>query len=198
MKRTIGIIAGILLAATMGGTAFAGNGHGNGPKNGGNPKSQAGGLPALSAKVATLQTTVNTIQGQVSALQGDITTLQGQVSTLQGQVGTLQGQVTDLQGQNNWAVVGSDGTVARNSGAPGSVTVTHTASTGIYEVVFSKDVSMCAYTATLGDTTTTVPAPVGFVSVSGDSGNVDGVIVQTYDTSAVATDASFHVYVSCP
>jgi TolA-binding protein len=191
MKKTISVIAGMLLAATMCGTALAGNGHGKGPKNGGNPKSQAGGLPALAAKVAALQTLVDT-------LQGDITTLQGQVSTLQSQVGTLQGQVTDLQGQNNWAVVGSDGTVVRNSGAAGSVTVNHS-TTGTFEVLFSsKDVSGCSYQATLGDTGTTVPAPTGFVSVSGDSGSVHGVIVQTYDSTPTAADESFHLYVSCP
>jgi hypothetical protein len=191
MKRMISIIAGVLLAATLSGTAFAGHGHGKGNNGGGNGNSQAGGLPALAAKVAALQTLVNT-------LQGDITTLQGQISTLQSEVGTLQAQVTDLQGQNNWAVVGSDGTVARNSGAPGSVTVNHTATSGVYEVLFSKDVSGCAFDATLGDTGTVTPAPVGFVSVSGDLGNADGVIVQTYDSSLTSTDESFHVYVSCP
>jgi hypothetical protein len=196
MRKTISVIAGILLAASMSGTAFAGHGHGKAGGNGGG-NSQAGGLPALAAKVAALQTLVNTLQGQVTSLQGTVTTLQGQVSTLQSQVGTLQGQVTDLQGQNNWAVVSSAGSVVRNSGTAGSVTASNTG-TGLYEVLFSKDVSGCAFTATLGDSGTTVPAPVGFVSVSGDSGNVDGVIVQTYDSTLTPTDDSFHVYVSCP
>ncbi len=177
MKKTVGLIAGILLAATMGGTAFAGNGHGKGPKNGGNPNSQAGGLPALAAKVATLQT---------------------QVGTLQSEVGTLQGQVSDLQGQNNFAVIGSDGTVAREHGAATPVSVTHTASSGLYEVVFSSDVSACSYNATLDQTGVTIPAPVGFINVSLDPTDPEDVEVQTYGSTGTAADAAFDLYVSCP
>jgi TolA-binding protein len=195
MKRTMSLIAGILLAATMGGTALAGNGHGNGPKNGGNPNSQAGGLPALAAKVAALQTLVNS-QGS------EISTLQGQVGTLQGQVGTLQGQVTDLQGQNNWVVVTAAGAVATNSGGNREngnltpvTTITHTSGSGLYEVIFKGDVSNCSYNATLDDSGTT--AAPGFVTVSNDSGNADDVEVYTYDSTGIATDTGFDLYLSC-
>jgi hypothetical protein len=184
VKKTLGIIAGIMLAATMGGTAFAGHGHGKGPNGVGGGKSQAGGLPALAAKVATLQTQVGTLQTEVG--------------TLQTQVGTLQGQVSDLQGQNNWAVVDSDGTVARQNGAATPVSVTHTASSGLYEVVFGKDVSGCSFNSTLDQTGASIPASPGFINVSLDLSDPEDVEVQTYDATAVPTDASFDLYVSCP
>ena len=63
------------------------------------------------------------------------------------------------EGQNNWAVI--DGTtvpatptVARSN--PSGVTVT-LVSTGVYDVTFTKDVSACAYTATIGSATNAVP-----------------------------------------
>jgi TolA-binding protein len=177
MRKTISVIAGVLLAATMGGTALAGNGHGKGSKNGGNPNSQAGGLPALAAKVAALQT---------------------QVGTLQTEVGTLQGQVTTLKGQNNWAVVGSDGTVARQNGAATPVAVTHTSNSGLYEVVFNTDVSGCAFTATLDQTGVAIPAPVGFINVSLDQSDPEDIEVQTYDSTQAPADGAFELYVSCP
>src|ERR1700675_1510033 len=82
-------------------------------KKGGGHESQAGGLPGL--------------EDRVEADEALIT--------------TLQNQVVDLQGQNNFAVVSAAGTVVRSSSVPGPVTVEHTASTGIYEVNFGKNVS---------------------------------------------------------
>ncbi len=75
---------------------------------------------------------------------------------------------------------------------------THTA-LGVYEVDFNKDVSGCAYVATLGDTSKTPPLAPGAVNVAGPTtlGGV-GVIVQTYDNTHTLNDASFHLLVSCP
>jgi hypothetical protein len=142
--------------------------HGKGGPGGG--ESQAGGLPAL--------------EDRVDAAVADITTLQGQVAT--------------LQGQSNWAVVdGATGSVQRSHSSAGAVTGSR-ASAGLYDVTFSKDVSGCAYVATLGDTGTGTPL-VGFINVSSDAGDVNSVVVQTFDkTGLVATDGSFHLSVSCP
>ncbi len=182
MRRTFSIIAGAILVVTLGAPAWAHPGNGKG--GGGGGESQAGGLPGLEDRVDALQS---------------------QVTTLQNDVNTLTGEVMDLQGQNNWAVVDSDGTVERNSGASGSVKATITG-TGVYDVVFYTDgsqtivksVADCAYVATLGDTGSS-PSPVGFIGVSSDG--TGGVLVQTStpDTTAIApTDESFHLYVSCP
>lgn len=182
MKRSIGILGGILLAASMSTPALATPGHGNG---GGGGVSQAGGLPALAARV--------------TADEALITTLQSQVLILQGQVTTLDAQVLDLQGQNNWAVVDSTGALVRSFSSAGPVTATHVA-TGQYEVTFSKDVSGCAYQATIGGTANTAPAQ-GQISVSGDTDASvpNDVYVQTFDVGGtVATDAPFHLNVTCP
>jgi hypothetical protein len=80
------------------------------------------------------------------------------------------------------------------------VTVEHTASTGIYEVNFNKDVSGCAYEATVGDTANAVPAQ-GQISVSGDvnADSTGDVYVQTFDKTGVTpTDSPFHLTVTCP
>jgi len=161
----------MLLAA---GLAFSGPLVANAKGKGGGGESQKGGLPAL--------------EDRVDAADALIT--------------TLQGQVLDLQGQNNWAVI--DGTtvpgtptVVRSN--PAGVTVS-LVSTGVYEVTFTKDVSGCAYTATIGSAAHAVPTQ-GQISVSGDedADNVNDVFVHTFDvTGATPTDNSFHLNVSCP
>jgi hypothetical protein len=173
MKRGISIIGGILLAASMSSPVFAA-GHKHG---GGGGESQAGGLPGLEDRVEADELLIATIQGQIVILQG---------------------QIAALQGQNNWAVVAANGTVARSNPAAG-ITVEHTALSGVYEVTFTKNVSGCAYEATIGDTATAVPTQ-GEISVSGDvnGDNPDDVYVQTFNTSGVATDSPFHLFVSCP
>jgi hypothetical protein len=126
----------------------------------------------------------------------------GGLPALEDRVDAADLLITDLQGQNNWAVI--DGTtvpatptVVRSN--PSGVTVT-LVSTGVYEVTFTKDVSACAYTATIGSAAHAAPTQ-GQISVSGDedTDNVDDVFVHTFDVGGtVPTDNSFHLYVSCP
>ena len=124
----------------------------------------------------------------------------GGLPALEDRVEADEALITALQGQSNFAVVAADGTLARSSSVPGPVTVEHTAATGIYEVNFNKDVSGCAYEATVGDTASAVPAQAQ-ISVSGDV-NVDStgdVYVQTFDKTGVTpTDSPFHLTVTCP
>ena len=145
--------------------------HNGNPGDGG--ESQAGGLPGL--------------EDRVEADEGLIT--------------TLQGQVADLLGQNNWVVVNADGTIARSSSVPGSVTVVeHVAASGTYEIDFGKDVSACAYEATIG-AATGVPATQGEITVSGDTDADSGndVFVRTYNAAGtLPTDSGFHLTVTCP
>lgn len=114
----------------------------------------------------------------------------------------LEDRVELDEGQNNWAVI--DGTtvpatptVVRSN--PAGVTVI-LVSTGVYEVTFTKDVSACAYTASIGSATNAPPVQ-GQISVSGDvdADSPNDVFVYTYDVlGATPTDNSFHLYVSCP
>ena len=129
----------------------------------------------------------------------------GGLPALEDRVEADEALITDLQGQNNWAVI--DGTtvpatptVVRSN--PSSRVTVSLVSTGIYEVTFTKDVSACAYTATIGSATNTVPTP-GEIFVSGDvdapTANPADVFVYTFDKSGTTpTDNSFHLYVSCP
>lgn len=161
----------VLLAA---GLAFSTPLIANAKKGGGDHESQKGGLPGL--------------EDRVEADEALIT--------------ALQTQVLDLQGQNNWAVVSAAGVVVRSSSLPGPVTVAeHTVGTGVYEINFGKDVSACAYQATIGDTANAAPAQ-GQISVSGDvdnDPNPDDVYVQTFGTNGTtATDLPFHLTVTCP
>ena len=124
----------------------------------------------------------------------------GPPESMAGGLPALEDRVDALQGQNNWAVVAADGTLVRSSSVPGPVTVEHTATTGIYEVNFGKDVSGCAYEATIGDTASAVPAQ-GQISVSGDvnADSTGDVYVQTFDKTGVTpTDSPFHLTVTCP
>jgi len=124
----------------------------------------------------------------------------GGLPALEDRVEADEALITALQGQSNFAVVAADGTLVRSSSVPGPVTVEHTATTGIYEVNFGKDVSACAYEATVGDTAAAVPVQ-GQISVSGDVNavSVDDVYVQTFDKTGVTpTDSPFHLTVTCP
>lgn len=199
MKRVITIAGVILLAAAL---SSPGPAAGNNQK--GSRESQKGGLPALEdrvekleAKVALLTSQVAALQSAVAALKSAVAGLQSTVAGLQSAVGTLQTAVTDLQGQNNWAVVSSTGTVVRHSGS--ALVTAAKLGTGVYEVTFSKDVSGCAYVATIGDTARAAPGP-GQISVSGDvdGGNPNDVQVRTFDKAGAAADSSFHLYASCP
>lgn len=207
MKKASIFICVMLLIAAFGSFALADKGN-----------SQAGGLPALAARVSVLEGKVATLISQVAALiskvaslQNDVAALKSAVATLKNQVSALQNSlsslsntvanlgaaVTDLQGQNNFAVVSAGGSVIRHSGTD-TVTGTKTA-TGTYNIVFKKDVSACAYTATIGDPGNAAASTPGFITVTaGTASAPNDVQVQTFDKTGAAADASFHLSVSCP
>jgi hypothetical protein len=132
--------------------------------------------------------------------KGGLPALEDRVEADEALITTLQSEVATLRGQNNWAVVKADGTVERSKGVAVLAPVEHTALSGRYEVTFAKDVSGCAYEATIGDTGTAVPVQ-GQINVSGDTDGAqpNDVFVQTFDkTGTTLTDSPFHLYVSCP
>ena len=209
MKRSISIIGSILLAAALASPAWAhpgngkgggqgggngggqGGGNGGGGSGGGGGESQAGGLPGLEDRVEADEALIATLQTQVATLMSEVT-------ALQGAVGALQTAVADLQGQNNWAVVDATCTVSRFNSSAGPVT-SAPVSPGVCEVIFGKDVSKCAYEATIGDTGTLALLPA-FINVSGDTdadSNHD-VFVRTFSSTGLATSFPFHLTVTCP
>lgn len=95
-----------------------------------------------------------------------------------------------------FAVVASDGTIARGSSLT-SATHVGAVGSGTYTVVFDRDVSACAYVGTIGLTGSAGTPPAGFVGVSRLNANVNGVSVVTYDSSGSAADEPFHLVVVC-
>jgi hypothetical protein len=87
-----------------------------------------------------------------------------------------------------WAVVNLDGSLARGSGV---VTVTHTAGTGIYKVQFNRNITQCAWLATIRT------ASFGFIETELSTGTTDSVRVETRDTTPAVADRAFHLGVLC-
>jgi hypothetical protein len=119
--------------------------------------------------------------------------VEAQVVTLQGQVATLQTAVSSLH-PDDFAVVNSAGALNRGSASAVSATTT---STGDYEVTFDKDITACAYVATIGEIGTNPPEP-GEIAVGNVGGDSDSVSVKTYDSTGTSANSPFHLSVSCP
>ena len=99
-----------------------------------------------------------------------------------------------------WAVVNADGSLARSNGATSSAKVTTDA--GAYKVTFAANISACAYTATVGGSSTATP-PIGVAATyqNPDPANT-AVTVRTYtdltaDPVTGGADRGFHLTVSC-
>ena len=93
-----------------------------------------------------------------------------------------------------FAVVASDGTLVRGSAATGATKP----GTGSYRVAFSRNISGCAYAATIGQTGSSGIADAGFISVAGDTLNpTNGILVETRNTATSASDRPFHLVVMC-
>jgi hypothetical protein len=91
-----------------------------------------------------------------------------------------------------WAHVNADGTLARSSGG---VTSSSLGVDGQYSVNFGRDISKCAYVATIdyGDS-----ANEGEVSLAPRDGNAKAVFVQTFLFSpAIDADMPFYLAVFC-
>jgi hypothetical protein len=68
--------------------------------------------------------------------------------------------------------------------------------TGRYEVDFNRDVTPCAYVASVG-TTGAGNGIADMIGVAQRGGNPNGVFVETYDPIARHSDSSFHLVVAC-
>jgi hypothetical protein len=95
-----------------------------------------------------------------------------------------------------WAAIGATGLMARGQGV---LSVSHSPS-GIYVVAFDRDVTDCAYLATLsrrigGDITSGSLAP-GEVAV-GPGSVPNTTIVNTFDSNGIPVDRAFYIAVTC-
>ena len=92
-----------------------------------------------------------------------------------------------------WAVVNSDGTLARGFHVASTANLT----AGGYEVIFDRNVRNCAYVASQGDSGAGAVPPAGHISVVGRSNNVNGVFISTFDAAGFFTNRGFHLTVHC-
>jgi hypothetical protein len=95
-------------------------------------------------------------------------------------------------------VVESNGTLARHGTG---VVESKSLFTGAYEVVFDRDVSGCAFEATLGDPSDG-GAPAGEIGVATREFPLftikpTAVFVEAYNSSGTATNNPFHLAVLC-
>ena len=91
-----------------------------------------------------------------------------------------------------WAVVTATGAVVRNNGATSATQLT----TGEYQVVFARDVTKCAYGATVGSPDATDPV-AGEIGVAQQAGNAAAVRVVTRASGGALADRAFHLTVTC-
>ena len=101
--------------------------------------------------------------------------------------------VTHCPTKDKFAVVSDTGALARGSGV---VSVANL-STGSYEVIFNKNVNKCAYTASIGTTSTGSVLSPGLITVAGRAGNKAGVFVRIVDRLGNAVNQPFHLSVTC-
>ena len=99
-----------------------------------------------------------------------------------------------------WAVVKSDGTLARGKGA---VSATHFGvGNGIYGVQFDRDVRRCVYTATIGlsavQDSPTGTSPPGEITVAPLANVPNGVFVTTHNSAGTSENRGFHLALNCP
>jgi hypothetical protein len=98
-----------------------------------------------------------------------------------------------LNAASLFAAVAAAGTISASSGVVGAVT--HTASTGIYAITFDRDVSECAFLATIGSRNGGLPGDPE-IAASNQTGSPEQVVVETF-LGSTATDRSFNVAVLC-
>jgi hypothetical protein len=95
-----------------------------------------------------------------------------------------------------FAVVDSDGTLARGQGAIMAQSL-GSGDEGAYEVLFDRNVRNCAYVATIGIPGSNGESEPGEITVAGRFQNRKAVFVRTFDSTGTVADRGFHLQVSC-
>lgn len=90
--------------------------------------------------------------------------------------------------QLGWAIVAANGTFVRGVNATSSSRL----GTGNYEVVFGRNVSQCAYQATINQSTVGAE-----IAAEPRTGNVNAVFVTTWTSAGAPSDKPFHLFAVC-
>ena len=96
-----------------------------------------------------------------------------------------------------WAVVNSDGTLARAS-RPGTTSrIAPDGGPGDYEVMFNLNIRNAAYVVSPGSAGALGVAPSGETSVQGDNDNIGGVFIGLRDHTGAPLTDGLHLVVAC-
>ena len=95
------------------------------------------------------------------------------------------------------AVINADGTVARSSTLPFTLSSSTHLGTGLYSLLWNKSVAGCGWVATVGLSTFGGSIPGGEITTAGRAGTTNGIFVQTMNSSGALTDLPFHLIVIC-
>ena len=107
------------------------------------------------------------------------------------------GEIVDFQLSNQdvgvlFAQVNADGTLANSSGG---VTSLRVGTTGSYEVDFARNITSCAFVATVGPSGG--GSALGEVNVADRAGNAEAVFVDTNNSDGSTADKPFSLIVVC-
>jgi hypothetical protein len=154
------------------------------------------------ASIAIVGTTVLVLIGGTGTIASDATNIepaalpQGQEAAVHPNAGravTNEEQGIDSVGGNCFAVVNSNGSLARGNCMVRSAKM----GTGWYEVIFNGSVRNCLYSATIGSAGSVGSPPKGQIGVIGRATDVRGVWVETTTSGGSYTNLGFHLAVFC-
>lgn len=92
-----------------------------------------------------------------------------------------------------FAVVNANATLLRGKG----VASTAHLGTGVYDIRFTRNLSSCAWTGTVGFGTFGGSTGAAQITITGRSGTNNGLFVTTFNAAGVATDEPFTAIVIC-
>ncbi len=90
-----------------------------------------------------------------------------------------------------FAVINANGSVARGKGEAAATRV----SAGYYRIGFYRNITGCAYVATVGGVAAEVVT--GIANVTRTTGSNSNISVRTFTLNGTAADRSFHLYIDC-
>lgn len=156
------------------------------------------GADVADGSISGADVTDGSINGDdVSQLDGDADIVDNTITTFDIATNAVDSdEVLDFGLSNEdigvlFAQVAADGTLDNSSGG----VVAAKLGTGLYEVDFGRDISNCAFTATIGSSG--IASAAGQLNVADRLGNVEAVFVDTNDVAGAGADRPFQLIVVC-
>jgi hypothetical protein len=149
---------------------------------------------AAAVGVAALGTSALAAGGEKVAKAADNELLAQKEHPNAGQHVESKALPTALGPREVWAVVGADGKLCRGHYVKSSAKL----GTGQYEVIFTRDVRLGVYLATIGLCGSVGASPPGEINVVGRVSSVNGVFIETADSAGKLADRGFHLLVVNP